>query len=683
MKLNKVLLALLALSFQTQAADSQMLDEVVVTAPQSDEPLTVRTNPKAPRQPLPAHDGADYLKTIPGFSVIRKGGTDGDPVFRGMAGSRLNILLDGETILGGCGGRMDPPTAYVFPAAYDRITVLKGPQTVLHGPGNSAGVVLFEREIKRAEQAGVKANASVMGGSFGRNDEMAEVRAGTPDYYILGNATRSHSGNYKDGNGVKVHSAYTRWSGNAALGWTPDDHTRLELTLAKSDGEAAYADRSVDGSKFERDNYGLKFEKKRISSAVDSIEAQVYYNYIDHVMDNYSLRTPPPPTMMMPNNYAAMNPGRKTTGGRMAITMLPGDASKITVGIDSQNNTHTNRMVMAASAAAAETYQSAVRSEDAEFRNIGVFGEAGYMVSEQGRIVGGLRFDDWNAKDNRAAMIMRGMAMVANPTSKQSRNETLTSGFMRYEHGLDSSTVYVGLGRTERAPDYWELISKESATTASAFNTNPEKTTQLDIGVNIAGEGLSGSISAFYSKVNDFILIQSNVNKGTMMMPALVSIARNIKATTYGAEAGLTYPVANNWKLNGSLAYVHGENDTDNVPLGQIPPLEARIGANYDNKVWSAGALLRLVSEQDRFTINQGNIAGQDIGRTSGFGVFSVNGGWRPRKGMQLTAGVDNLFDRVYAEHISRAGSMVSGFTQTTRVNEPGRTVWVKGNAEF
>jgi hypothetical protein len=51
----------------------------------------VLTDPSKPRQPLPAHDGADYLKTIPGFSVIRKGGTDGDAVFRGMAGSRVVI----------------------------------------------------------------------------------------------------------------------------------------------------------------------------------------------------------------------------------------------------------------------------------------------------------------------------------------------------------------------------------------------------------------------------------------------------------------------------------------------------------------------------------------------------------------------------------------------------------------
>ena len=262
---------------------------MVVTAPQSTEPLTVKTNPKKPRQPVPAHDGADYLKTIPGFSVIRKGGTDGDPVLRGMAGSRLNILLDGEQILGGCGGRMDPPTAYVFPASYDRITVLKGPQTVLYGPGNSAGTVLFERSIKR-EQAGVKANGSLMLGSFGRNDEMLEARAGSDNAYLRAGATRSQANDYKDGAGKAVHSAYTRWSTNAAMGWTPDDNTRLELTLAKSDGKAAYADRGVDGSKFARDNAGLKFDKQHMGGLLDGVEAQVYYNYVDHVMDSYSLR---------------------------------------------------------------------------------------------------------------------------------------------------------------------------------------------------------------------------------------------------------------------------------------------------------------------------------------------------------------------------------------------------------
>jgi len=662
----------LAMSGMAQAAETAMLDEVVVTAPQSTEPLTVKTNPKKPRQPVPAHDGADYLKTMPGFSVIRKGGTDGDPVFRGMAGSRLNILLDGEQILGGCGSRMDPPTAYVFPASYDRITLLKGPQTVLYGPGNSAGTVLFERTTKR-EPAGVKANGALTVGSFGRHDEVAEARMGSESAYLRAGATRSQANDYKDGAGNAVHSAYTRWSANTALGWTPDDNTRLELTLAKSDGKAAYADRTVDGSKFTRDNIGLKLDKQHMGGLLDGVEAQVYYNYIDHVMDSYSLRAGGNRADMM----AAMNPDRKTTGGRVVGTLQLAEMTQLKLGVDTQNNVHTNRN--GAAPGYMGDYTLKARTKDAEFKNVGVFGELHHNLSEASRVIGGLRADSWQATDYRTT-ISRGMASVANPTANQTRKETLSSGFARYEQDVSAaSTAFIGLGRTTRAPDYWELISKESLATASAFNTIPEKTTQLDAGLNYREGALSGSVSAFYNKITDFNLIQSNVTKGM----SLVTITRNVNASTYGAEADAAWQLADTLKLDGSLAYVRGSNDTDGTALGQISPLEARIGLGYDDKVWSLGGLLRVVAAQNRVAVNQGNITGQDIAASSGFSVFSVNGGWRANKAVQVTAGVDNVFNKIYAEHISRAGAMVSGFTQTTRVNELGRNLWVKANFDF
>lgn len=651
------------------AAETATLDEVVVTAPAMEQPLVVKTDPRKPRQPVPAHDGADYLKTIPGFSVIRKGGTDGDPVFRGMAGSRLNILLDGEQVLGGCSGRMDPPTAYVFPAAYDRITVLKGPQTVLYGPGNSAGTVLFERSSQR-EQAGMRADGALMLGSFGRNDEMAEAHLVAQSAYLRVGGTRSQANDYRDGGGNAVHSAYNRWSGNAALGWTPGDDTRLELTAAKSDGKAAYADRSVDGSKFARDNFGLKFNRQRIGSLLDSIEAQLYYNYVDHVMDSYSLRAGNPAAMM-----AAMNPDRKTTGGKLQGTLNLAEATQLKLGIDTQTNIHTGRTGAAPGYAGDYTLQPRVR--DASFDNVAVFGELHHDLAESGRVIAGLRADSWRATDYRA-MVMRGMmGGVANPTANQTRTQTLASGFARFERDAsEASTLFVGVGHTARAPDYWELFGNESMATASAFNTRPEKTTQLDAGLNYRADALSGSVSAFYSRITDFNLVQSSVAKGM----SLVTVTRNVNATTYGAEADLAWRFAAGWKLDGSLAYVHGANDTDSTALGQIPPLEARLGINYDDQAWSFGGLLRGVAAQNRVARNQGNIAGQDVAATGGFGVFSVNGGWRANKTVQLSAGVDNLFNKRYAEHISRAGAMVSGFTQTARVNEMGRNLWLKAN---
>ena len=659
--------ALIALPFAlpVAAAEETTLAPQVVTAAPMSEPLTVVTDPRAPRQPIPALDGADILKTIPGFSVIRKGGTSGDPVFRGMAGSRLNILLDGENILGGCGGRMDPPTAYVFPESYDRMTVLKGPQTVIHGPGNSAGTVLFERSRERESEAGGAVDASITAGSFQRLDLMGEGRYATPDFYVRGTATRTRADDYEDGDGNDVHSAYKRWSGTVALGWTPDDDTVLELTYARSDGEAAYADRTMDGTVFDRENVGLRFEKRKLSPVVEKLEALVYRNYIDHVMDNFSLRDGTMPSMRM-----VSNPDRLTRGARVAADLRLAEPTLLTVGVDGQSNDHTLRSAMGVNAE--DAYQDKARSTDATFRNHGVFGELRHELGDQDRLIGGLRVDRWRAKDHRSGAIV---------TAGQRRSDTLTSGFARWEHDLadGAATAYAGLGRSERFPDYWELISqnKQSLTTNSAFLTKPEQTTQLDLGINWDAGTVSGSVSAFYADIDDYILIDK-VTKG-----GGVTTVRNIDARSYGLEAGLAWRFARNWQTDASLAWVHGRNRTDDTALAQQPPLEARFGLNWDNGTWSAGALWRLVAAQNRVDPGKGNIAGQDVGETSGFGVFSLNGGYRMNKRVKITAGIDNLFDKKYAEHLSKSGAAITGYEADTRVNEPGRTLWLKASVSL
>ncbi|SQB20542.1 TonB-dependent copper receptor [Citrobacter koseri] len=72
-----------------------------------------------------------------------------------------------------------------------------------------------------------------------------------------------------------------------ALGWTPDKDTLLEMTAGKGDGEARYAGRSMDGSRFRRESLGMRFEKSGIGEVFDKLEANIYYNYANHVMDNY------------------------------------------------------------------------------------------------------------------------------------------------------------------------------------------------------------------------------------------------------------------------------------------------------------------------------------------------------------------------------------------------------------
>jgi iron complex outermembrane receptor protein len=109
-----------------------------------------------------------------------------------------------------------------------------------------------------------------------------------------------------------------------------------------------------------------------------------------------------------------------------------------------------------------------------------------------------------------------------------------------------------------------------------------------------------------------------------------------------------------------------------------MPPLEARLGLGYETASWSAGALWRLVHAQRRVAVGEGGIVGQDLGPSGGFGVFSLNAAWRIDQYVSFSAGVDNLFNKVYAEALNAAPVAIASYANSVRVNEPGRTFWGK-----
>lgn len=153
----------------------------------------------------------------------------------------------------------------------------------------------------------------------------------------------ARSDDYQDGNGNRVHSAYERWNTSLQTGWTPSEQHRVNVSLGLSDGEAAYADRGMDGSRFRRESTALGYRGTDLTDWLQQVEAQYFYNYVDHVMDNFSLRQFTPGMMMNP---AASNPDRRTHGGRIRSRLALSDAVELELGIDGQSNTHRARMSM-------------------------------------------------------------------------------------------------------------------------------------------------------------------------------------------------------------------------------------------------------------------------------------------------------------------------------------------------
>lgn len=615
------------------------LDPVVVTAPRMSEPHAVFTDPRQVRLPLPTHDGGSYLKSIPGFSVTRKGGTSGDPELRGQGGSRLRMQLDGTELLGACPGRMDPPTAYVYPESYDSIEIIKGPQSVRHGAA-TAGVVRFERDTPRFTEADTRGYASYTSGSFGRTDLMADVATGDRLGYVRLIGTLSAQDDYEDGDGDEVHSRYERWSGTAILGWTPDERTEVEFTHDRSDGEAAYDDRGRDGTKFDRRGYKLSFTRRDLTDALREIDATLFHNHIEHWMDTFRLSEEP---ITDDTDTRTMTPERKTSGGRLTTEWLPADHLWLTTGLDYAENEHRRRMDF-----------GMPLNDTAEFRDYGLFTELDIFASANDEVSTGLRMDrskvdsldDWRAY-----------------RKGESDSNSLYSGFLRYTRHLETRpmSLYVGIGRAERAPDFWER--------ENVFDLDPEVLTQIDLGLMYATERTESSIALFYGEFDDFILIGGEDGAG------------NVDATHYGAEADLMIRLATAWSATATVSWVRADNDTDDEPLAQTPPPEVTLGLDYDNGRGFAGMLARGVARQDRIHEGFGTIYSVDTQETSGFGLLSVYGGYRMTHQLTVTAGVDNVFDRTYAEHLQRGLADLG--TREEQINEPGRTFWLNLATRF
>lgn len=658
------------------------LAPIVVTAQTANDAngLIIHADPKQPIQPIPATDGADYLQSIPGFSSIKNGGTNGDVTFRGMFGSRIKVLADGSESLGACPARMDAPTSYIQPESYDEISVIKGPQTVQYANTGSAATVIFERKKPELNaEKPYQGQASVLIGSFGRLDQNVEATVGDEKKYIRLNANRSESNSYQDGDGNKVPSAWERWNTDIALGWTPNEDTWVELTAGKSDGEAEYAGRDMDGSQFARESLGLRFEKKNLTDVIKKVEGQVNYSYNDHVMDNFSLRTPPltemtmhDMTMQVPNKMS-MQVTRRTLNTRFAMTSEWDKISLIT-GVDSQMNKHGGDMIMYAMPSMNTPFQTNMK-----FQSYGAFGEMTYALNDRYKMVTGARVDQVKID-----------ALKLN----DDRSETLPSGFIRLEsqHPEHDAKSYIGLGYVERVPDYWELFSTAHGNTGMskpAFNDlNTEKTLQLDMGYQHQHGAFNSWVSAYAGLINDYILMSYHNHPMAGMGghdhgSSFSAGAKNVDATIAGAEAGVGYQFTDAIQADVSAAYAWGENTTDHTALPQIAPLEGRFNLRYVQDKYTLGMLWRVVAKQDRISLNQGNIVGYDMNESKGFATLALNASYNMMKDVNLAVGVDNVLDKTYTEHLNKAGSSGFGFASNEQFNNTGRNYWARISMKF
>ncbi|MAR92207.1 MAG: TonB-dependent copper receptor [Pseudomonadota bacterium] len=684
---SSIVIPLLGLAPQAPAepAPLQSLTPVIVTGDRLTDPATTDLSLPAPATGYHS-DAADLLRQEAGVSGTRMGGRGIDPIIRGQNQTRLNILLDGAFIHGGCPNRMDPPTVYSALGSYDQISVIRGSHSVIHGPGGSGGTLLFERKPPQFD-----ADANYLGsitGFYADNSDTqsleADLATGNASGYLRLLGEYQDANNYEDGNGDEVRSAYTSASGNLMLGWTPEPGTLLELNLeTQREDDLLYAGAGMDSPYSDADTVRLKYNSESGVGPFTNIHSQIYQSTVDHLMDNYSLREATAPmAMRVPSSS-------DTTGGRWYGDIAL-DRQVFTLGMDYQKNDRNANRFSGPQGQYPQLLQ-AILWPDAELEQMGLFGE--WLLETDGPYTWqlGLRYDRVDASISRGdEKPDLGPSPTPNVLYSQyydrtadSAREDNVSGFVHLQRPLGAGEGHLTLSRSVRTADASERYLAGFARNGMTGVDNswvgnpqlePEQHHQLELGYKQEQQRWSLSAAVYYNRVTDYILRDLARGQDSILVNnGTATIYRNIDAELLGTELELALQINDRWRTQASLAYVHAENTSDDRPIAQTPPLELNWLTERQGEQWDYGYQVLANANQWRADLTTGS--GQDLRDSPGWGILNLFARYRIEDSATLELGVDNLFDKAYAYHVNRANQDPFN-PEPVLVNEPGRQIW-------
>ncbi|WP_372591796.1 TonB-dependent receptor domain-containing protein [Guyparkeria sp.] len=668
-RLGLALLPFLGVSLAATAADS--LDTILISAPAPvEEPSVVSVTQE--ETTAPKADLADVLREISGVTAGRMSGHGLDPIIRGQREHQLNVLLDGAGIANACPNRMDPPTSFGNLAGYDAVEVRKGVTTLTRGPGGSGGSIELKRNtFERAAESGIQSRFDFGTSSNGLTDQTsADVLVSDERVFgrVIGQI--ANGDNYEDGDGNEVPSSYKQRSGTVIAGYRVSDETGIEVSVDRNRMlDTRYAGAGMDSVYDNATIYRIDGRVGDLSGPVDNLRLEISRANVDHLMDNFSLRELTAP---MPMEAPAES---HTSTARLTLESNPGDL-KLSYGLDFE------RIEQDALARNAMTEMLAFRQwPDGQSDQFGAFVEGDWAIGDADGLRVGARIDRFESEidtslDKSIATNMMVPAAIRE-SAGETKSDTEASALLRYTHRFDRNlSGDVGLSRTAVAPNLTQrYVLTGGLDKVGNPDLAPEIHHQLDAGLTWQTDRQSARATVFLDEVTDFILQDQGGING---LPAHSTSYRNVDARLYGAELDLRHAVTDWLSAHGQLAYIRGRNTDDSRNLPQIPPLSGTVGLLAEYADFDGGVDLRWADRATDLDVD----SGLDTRETAGYGVVDLHAGYRISANWQLRAGVENLFDRTYSEHVNRAYVGTFG-DPTARINEPGRTVWARLTARF
>ena len=637
------------------------------------------------------HDAAEVLRELPGADAVRRGALGLDPVIRGLRDTQLGVYVDAARTLPGGPAGMDTPLSHVDPAHIQSMEVISGPYALTWGAGNLSAIRVTTDALPGAHAAPLRARlSSGYDGNLDAREFAATVSgavaSGGRFQYTAGGTWRDGH-DYRDGDGRAVagdfRSSEWRGKGGVRIG----ERGLFSLLASKQEQrDIDYPGRPLDATYF--DSYQLQADYSWRSAAavlsaplaLHSVELMGYAYDVDHLMDNddkpTALANPQrvPPFPLRINTWSGVH----VTGGRAAFGLTTGRWTW-QLGGDVYRADHEARR-----ATDRRDTGAAIR-RDLIWGGARITDAGGYLRGERSiaraQLAATVRLDVVHADADSASAFF----VQQNGTDLSSR-ESNWSGAATLRLPLAGSwSLTTGIGSVVRTAEANERFSDRAAAKRAQTNAEflgdpqlaPERSTQADLWLEGRAVGLQMQLNSFARRIDDYITIEPTaLPRAQAGSPPPVFRFVNGGARYYGGEFTASRRLATAWSVSSALSYLYGQDATLDEPALGVTPLRADLRVRFaqPRAPWWVEGAWHAAGAQSRVASTRGERL------TPGWSTADIQGaytlGAETPRALTVRAGVRNLFDRGYVQHLTALNAFTAG-----RIHEPGRVLFVRVTA--
>lgn len=636
---------------------------------------------------------------------------------RGLSENRLVTLIDGNRVE--TANDLTASMSMIDIYDVERVEVIKGAQSSLYGSGAMGGIVnIITKDAHFADKPYLSGNiASGFASVNNLFSGHADINTGSEKWYLRLSGTLSDAGDVRTPEGVMPNSQYSYNNLTAKLGVKPFDNHFFRIQLQRYQandvgipgGDAFPGPAEATYSGIGRDLLSATYEIKNLSNTLSSLKFGYFNQYIDRFV---SMKPNTVTEAKLPNgNTQRTTPElftpagmHLTNGGQIQSTWNLSANNTLIAGVDVWSRKLTTERikyitveVLNPSGTVIKT-NNIIRGEtptpESSFSSAGLFleDEIRFPDDRLTLIVGG-RIDGVLIKNkenydvdyitiNNVVNDFPDRRLTFSEGSENNVSWSANAGLLY--NMTENTDLSLNIARSFRAPsleERFKYIDLGNFVRLGDLSLNPERGLSVDLGIRKWYSDLNFQAGVFINRMTNMIVevpgdfiykAYTGSSEYTIdTLPALIN-SNVSRALLYGLDFEFEYNFYGNFVFTGSGSYVRGKDTEAGSNLPLIPPLKGRLGLRYSyHNLGSAEFTVTGVAKQTKIAQSEQETDGY-IRLDMAMGSEKIALG---KTGLQIFAGIDNITNTSYANHLSTNRGSISV--------EPGRNFYIRMNFSF